>query len=413
MCIFMVNEAMAQKQEVLNAMANIEYYPVVRNECLLAESTKIPISDIATLGIAAFAPILDVVNQVTSTAPTLPEALPQLFTVDMRGYTGELAALHDGSGFLSTVIGSHGEGMLGQAAFVPVNTEALTAVPNSAVVLDPVLILCAALILSMNHKMNMIQKSSNDILEYLKIKDKAELRAHLETLIEIQNTYKTNIDNERYKLLKGAAVERIKTDAEKYIITYRNQIKAILGEKKLPHSNKNTKEKLQIIEDDLDEYQLAVYLYSYSTFLETLLLENFKKGYLQNVIEKIEKYSIQYRELYEQCYDFIEEYMNTSISTQATKGIATISKFAGETLAKVPVLSKGTVDEMLIETGDKLENKEKQTRQKALQNLVNKQSSYIRPFVDNIKKMDEIYNEPKIIMLDRDNLYLVKQECLA
>lgn len=41
----------------------------------------------------------------------------KLFAVDMRGYDGELAALHDGSEYISSVMGEHG-GVIGQVAFV-------------------------------------------------------------------------------------------------------------------------------------------------------------------------------------------------------------------------------------------------------------------------------------------------------
>lgn len=407
----MLDSEVVRKENVLNEMANVAYYPVFRDELLLEKSTRISVSEIAMLGVAAFTPVLDVIQQITENTLTTVADMP-LFTVDMRGYSGDLAALHDGSGYLSSVIGEHG-GVIGQAAFVPVDTDTVAAVTHSTVALNPALILGAAMMLSINHKLDMIQQDSKNLAEYFKNKDKARLRAHLETLIEIQNMYKSNIDNERYKTLKGSAVEKIKIDAESSIIEYRNQIKNILNEKKAPHGNKNVKEKLSEIEEILAECQLAVYVYSFSAFLGALFLENFKTDFLQSTIQKIERYSLQYRELYEECYNYMELYMDSSMHVQMLKGAANVNKFAGETLGKIPILNKGSVDELLIGASDKLRNIKKQKKQDILQDLVNKQSSYIRPFVDNIKKMDEIYNEPKVIMLDRENIYLVEQAALA
>lgn len=405
----MMNEEIVRKENVLNAMANIEYYPVIRNESLLEESTTIPISDVATLGMATFAPVIDAVNKITNSVPITETGLPQLFALDMRGYTGELAALHDGSGYLSTILGSSGEGIIGQAAFVPVNSQTMMASVSSAAVLNPALILGAAIILSVNHKMNMIQRNSEELLSFLKNKDKSKLQANLNMLTDIMNNYKYNIDNEKEKAANANLVKIIKRDSEVFIDFYADELRRKLAAKKIMSGNKENNKLI----NDLERYQTAVYSYSFAAFLDVLLVENFKKEYLQSVIEKIEEYSLSYRDVYIQCYDYMERYMNTSVQVQAVKGVATASKLAGETLAKVPILSKGPVDELLIETGGKLKNADKQKKQDILKELSNKQSSYIRPFVDNIKKMDEIYNEPKVIMLDEDNIYLVRQECLV
>ena len=352
--------------------------------------------------------MLDVIHQISGNAPITPNGMP-LFTLDMRGYTGQLASLHDGSGFLSSVIGSHGEGVIGQAAFVPVDTTGMGVSASSAVALNPVLILPVAMIMSVNHKLDMIQKSSEEILDYLKNKDKSKLQANLKSLAEIMKNYKYNIDNEREKTSNANLVKIIKRDSEEFIDFYIDALKRGISNKKVVHGDKE-KDKIM---DDLRRYQTAVYSYSFAAYLDVLLAENFKKDYLQSVIAKIEEYSLQYRELYEKCYDYMEEYMSTSVQSQTMKSVAAVSKFTGEALAKVPVLNKGPMDEALIKAGDRLKTADSKKRKAVLQDFANKQNSYIRPFVDNIKRIDEIYNEPKIIMMDRENIYLVQRTALA
>ena len=38
--------------------------------------------------------------------------------------------------------------------------------------------------------------------------------------------------------------------------------------------------------------------------------------------------------------------------------------------------------------------------------LIARQSSSVRPFIDNIKLINELYNEPVTLLFDKDYLYL-------
>ena len=103
----------------------------------------------------------------------------------------------------------------------------------------------------------------------------------------------------------------------------------------------------------------------------------------------------------------MEEYMQTSVQSGAAKGLSVFTKKAGDAIAKVPILSKGPVDEALIDAGRKLQEMGEKSRERELKNLSKKQSSYIRPFVENIELMNRLYNEPKVMLFDSVNLYLV------
>ena len=45
-----------------------------------------------------------------------------------------------------------------------------------------------------------------------------------------------------------------------------------------------------------------------------------------------------------------------------------------------------------------------------MQTLVDKQNSYVTPFVENIKAVNRLYNRPLEIIFDRENLYLEATE---
>ena len=55
------------------------------------------------------------------------------------------------------------------------------------------------------------------------------------------------------------------------------------------------------LQTQLRDYQLALYLYAYSTFQEVMLLGNFEKDYLDSVEQRISEYTYQYRSLYTDC----------------------------------------------------------------------------------------------------------------
>ena len=393
----------ATQECITEFMANIEYYPVLREEVILEGSFKIPMTELATVGIP-FARLIQDATEKALCASAL-ESMPPLYALNMRGYTGSLAAMHDGSGFLTSIIGTNGQGVIGQAAFVPVKTGEI--VSAGTVAIDPVLILATVILLSVNQKLDAIQSSQQDILDYLKNKDKAELRANLKTLTGIQNNYKFNLINAQYKQTSANMAQAVKKVALTHIEQNRNILQNVLKSDKLIHSEKNVKERLADINETLFEYQIAVHLYAFATFEEILMIENYKTEYLQSVIREIEEQSMQYRDLYIECYDFIENYMNTSLQTGAAKGLAVFSKTAGEALAKVPVLRKGPVDEVLIKAGNKMQAMNENRKQELLKDLVEKQSTYIRPFIENIEMMNRLYNEPKIMLFDHENLYLI------
>ncbi len=56
----------------------------------------------------------------------------------------------------------------------------------------------------------------------------------------------------------------------------------------------------------LNIYQLALYTFSFSSFLEVMLLENFDTNYLNSITSKIQEYSGDYTALYEKCVEKIE-----------------------------------------------------------------------------------------------------------
>lgn len=136
------------------------------------------------------------------------------------------------------------------------------------------------------------------------------------------------------------------------------------------------------------------------------MLENYAAAYLEGISKRIEEYSLKYRELYTEVYDLIEGYSQSSIQTHLLKGVSKVSKVVGEMIEKVPVISKGQLDEALIEASGKIEDIKSKRTEKTMREFVDKQHSYVRPFIENINMISVVYNSDLAIAFDSENLYI-------
>ena len=185
-----------------------------------------------------------------------------------------------------------------------------------------------------------------------------------------------------------------------------DEIAKKLKKRSLIHSDQEVKNTLKKVENQFKDYQLALYLYSYSSFLEVMLLGNFAEGYLNSVETRISKYSLQYRTLYTECYNLMESYSKTSIQAGVLTGLSIASKFMGEAIAKVPVISDSQLDENLIEAGSFLgKHKEKRTTA-VLEDFSETSMRVVIPFVDNIRTVNLLYNKPTTYLFDGENMYV-------
>lgn len=249
---------------------------------------------------------------------------------------------------------------------------------------DPTMIFMAAALANIDKKLDTIQDMQKEMMDFLVQKEKADLKGNLNFLFDVFNNYKYNWNNEMYKNSNHIKVLDIRQEAEKKIAFYREQIIAKVNKKSFIHSDQTVNKQLQAVQDQFKDYQLSLYLLGLSSFLEVMLLGNFDANYLTGISDKLEKYSLNYRELYTKCYDEIESYSSTSVQSSMLKGIAKASTSVGKFVEKIPVISKGQADEALIAAGDKLDELNAGKLRKQMSSLIEHQSNSIRPFIENI-----------------------------
>ncbi|MBQ9234522.1 MAG: hypothetical protein IJ167_10895 [Lachnospiraceae bacterium] len=323
----------------------------------------------------------------------------------MRGYTGTVASL-DGNG-IDMLTGVFKNGKLqGNAVYNPVNTTVQTTMA-----VNPALICMGVALMGIEKKLDKIQQTQQQILGFLEQKNESELKGNLNFLSDVLNNYKFNYDNERYKNNMHIKVLDIRQTSEQNIIFYKKQIGEIINKKSLIHINQQTDRLVSDVQSKLNYYKLALYQFAFSAFMEVMLLENFESNYLTGVSKTIEKYSIQYKELYTECYNQIENSAKTSVGSYLMKGASKASKLAGKTIARIPVISKSQLDENLIAKSDEILDKNTRKTQKTMILFSENRTDDVKVFIDNIDRVNMLYNNPMDVLFDKDALY-IKQNSL-
>ena len=375
-----------RKNELLKAMSATELAPLeVKNEISVQTYSKIPLSRLTALG-TGFEPVVSAIQQVTSHG----QATSGFYKVTIPKGT-HLAQFKEKSGFLGTAVGEHG--IVGQAQLNPL-------------LCDPTTLLAAATLANIDKKLDAIQEVQQEMLDFLAQKEKSALKADLNFLMDIQNNYKYNWNSEKYKAANHAKVLDIRQEAARQIDFYQEQIKKQLGKKALLHSDHDVQKMLEKVQGEFKEYQLALYIYGFAYFLEVVLQENYEKAYLSAIAKRIDEMAFQYREFYSLAYSQIENLSKSSLQAHLFGGLSAINKGAGTAIAKIPGINKSQIDETLIEAGERIGAYKNRRVQTTMQQLLERQSSCVRPFIDNINAVNRLYNEPVTLIFNHDTLYL-------
>ena len=381
-------EELSTRNEIIKAIGVQELSsPLTTTELGTNTYNKIPLSGIAALGVG-FESVATAIQQITNNG----QAVSGYYKVTIPAGT-HLASFKDGSGFLGTAIGD--SGIDSQARLNPV--------------IDPTMMLMAITLANIDRKLDAIQETQQEMLDFIVQKEKSELKGDLSFLIDVYNNYKYNWNNEKYKIANHTKALDIRQSAEQKIDFYREQIKKQLSKKIFLHNDRDSNKQLLNIQDEFKDYQLSMYIYGFSYFLEILLQENFNKDYLKAISQKLDDLSFQYRELYSLAYEQSEKHTESSLQTKFISGLSSVNKIAGETIAKIPIINKSQIDETLIETSNRLVSYKDKKISTIMSKLLEQQNACIRPFIDNIDTLNLVHNQTNTLIFDKENLYLENQ----
>lgn len=271
---------------------------------------------------------------------------------------------------------------------------------------DPTVLFMAAALVNIEGKLEDIHRTQKEIFGFLEEKERSVLQGNLNTLGDIINNFKYNWNNASYKTNTHILVQQIKKEAESSIALYRGQIAGKLNSRSLIHRDKDVKNMMSELKSKFSDYQLAVYLYGYASFLEIMLTGNFTKGYLDNVEQRILDYMLQYRTLYTDSYDAMENYSRSSVQAGVLSGLAVASRFMGKTISKVQAASERQLDENLMQFGNKLDDHGNKRTADTMEGFAQTNVSIMMPFVENIRTINQLYNKPVAYIFDNDAVYV-------
>lgn len=375
-----------QNQALQQAVSNMEFHPVlVEEEMAIGQYTKIPLSRLPALG-TAFEPIATAVQSALGGTTT------QLCKVTIPSGT-HLAALKSGAGNIGAVLDNATNQIAGQSVLNPL-------------VCNPTMIFMAATLANIDKKLDAIQELQQEMMDFLVQKEKAELRGNLNFLGDILNSFKYNWNNDMYKQSNHVKVLDIRQESEQKILFYREQIITKIRKKSLLHADKDVRRQMNQLLDLFKDYRLALYTNSFAYFLEVMLLGNFDSEYLKSIAGKIREYAFRYKNLYTDVYDQMERYAKTSVQSTILKGLGIASKATGQAIAKTAVISKGKVDEALIDAGGRLGEIDEKRTIDAMKVLMNAKDDCVRPFVENIDAVNRLYNRPMEMIFNQETIYI-------
>lgn len=385
-----------EKNEVLN-LIDVDVIPY-EGSIEENEGTKISFGKLANLGLAStlIKPFIDMVERNNAIGDGLYKlSLPK---------GTHLAEFKDHRGMLGTALDNKTNKIAGQAV---INSADIPKVP-----VDPMALAMMGMLANMEKKLADIEELQKQMMQFLEQKEKSEQRGNLIFLKDIYENYKYNTNNETYKQNNHVKILDIKQTAEQKIDFYKSQIKAKLEKEDLFHVDAEVSSWQKKLKDDLGEYQLALYTYAFSSLMDIVFLENFGEDFLESIKNKIEAYKFEYQSIYTEVFNFIEKKSNTSLQQLGLDVASKATKGLGDLFKDTIIAEKTGIDSKLSQAGEDIGNyKTKRTDTKTYKLIENKESK-VEPFIENIEKIDLVYNKPVIVAFDKDNLY-IKNESVA
>ena len=366
---------------------------------------KIPFDQLPALGVA-FSAIADVFQTATGGSGQTLFTATNAFGKAID--PAKLQRFNDGTGLLGSIRNS--EKGVEQVRLHVAGVEGAGAAVASV---DPMLLICAAVLMQVNQKLDAIQQTQEEIFEYLRDRDKAELRGSLQALTDIMRDYRFNWQNEMFLANSHMKTFDIREKADVAATHLRLQVKKELGKQGFLETRFSVGDRLNKIVDMLREYRLSVYLYAFASFLDPLMTSSFDADYLASISERVSAHALAYRELYSSCYEKIESLSGASVDALLLGGVSGASKALGDLVSHTPLGEMTPIDDALLDAGDSVEKFNDDVSDSLLKQLRKVKSPGITPFQDGITGLNRLHNDPMAIVADSEGVYLLDTKDLS
>ena len=382
-----------------STLTDLDNLPAVPKDILnLDHAVKLPLDQVAELG-GAFASLASVFGEVAKPAKSTGGEI--LFRVtDASGMPiplDKLQRFKDNSGIFAKT----------SEGFARLHEVEVTDAASAAAAIDPVTLFIAATLMEINQKLDSIAEMQEEMFEYAKLHDHATLVAGFKVLNELRENYRFNTTNDAYLSSRHALVAAIWKDAEQAIEFQRQRLEKMLEELGPLHLGVMVEKKARKMLEALKEYQLSCYLYAYSTVLDTVLVGNYGHDYLASIAQKMERYSLEYFDLYTKCSESVHEDARGSLETKLIGGLASAGRKLGKMIEATPIGDVTPIDEALIGGGDKLQDVAREGRKELVGILTSAKPGFMRPFIDGVDDLDRLHNEPMALAMGDNAVYVL------
>lgn len=392
--------------EIINVIGEMnfaDYFTVEEiSESELNKAKKISLTDIASLG-AVFSQIPEVAQAIVAAITDDPTKKEKLYRgIWPKGADGKLA-FKDGV-TLGHIMHKNEQGknvIVARMKFEPVDDE---------LPINPTMIAIAVALMEINRKLDGIQSSIDEVLRFLETDKQANQRGNLRTLAEIMEDFKRKGNDADFCKSRNHTVQEIQRDARHDIEFYKTRIETAVNKKKTFHSRKDVREYVDSITTNFAEYQLACYLYAYSTFLDTVLRKDFEEESIDSCRSKIIRIAEGYDALFRECRAQIASYQRNSAENKVVGGIGKTAGTLGKAIRNIPVIEKGPVDELLLNAGDALRDANKDTVKTQVNNLEILENNRMGDFLNGIGVVGALCSRKSAMITDGTSLYVFDPE---
>lgn len=318
----------------------------------------------------------------------------KLYRITNLGKNDSLKALKDGKTFWGAIKKSDGKSTM--AKLKEVN-------PNGTLAFDPAVMMMSVALAGIEAELGEIKELNKKILSFLEEEKESEIESDLEILNRAIKDFRYNLEDEKYLINNHKQVMDIKRTANKNMLFYKKQIKDELSKDKIITTNSSMNKVISDIEKKFKYYRLSLYIYSFSSLTEILLLGNYQSEYLLSKKDELDELDNEYSFVFNTALEYVKKNANKSLEGNVLAGLGSAGKVIGTVAEKVKVKN---VDTWLNEKGENLKQAGKNIKDNFAIQFEEIKESNSKPFIYQIEKVNSIYNNTKEIYFDSEYIYL-------
>ncbi|MCX4254371.1 MAG: hypothetical protein OSJ63_03765 [Bacilli bacterium] len=362
----------------------------VRKEDLSKNAYVLSISKLSELS-----PItVSTANNIKNLVKENSKPTEKLYRITNLEKNDSLKALRDGKSFWGSIKKSDGSSTM--AKLTEVNKK-------NTMIFDPTLMMMSVALASIETELKDIKELSQKIFSFLEHDKESEIESDLEILNKSLIDFRFNLEDEKYLINNHKQVMDIKRTANKNILFYKKEIRDDLLKDKFFTTNNSMNSMINEIQKKFRYFMLSLYIYSFSTLLEILLIGNYKSEYLLLKINELKELDSEYLDMFNITLDYVKKNANKSIEGNVLSGLGNAGKAIGSLVEKAKVKS---VDNWLNQKGDNLKESAQNIKNNFVSILDEIKDTNAKTFIKQIEKVDSIYNKAKNIYFDKENIYL-------